>query len=51
MAVNEVQIGSFLVQESETEGKVWLFRDDGEGGEFDEEALAELLGKFYEEHF
>lgn len=32
-------------------GKVWLELEDGEGGEFDESKLYEVVKKFYDENF
>lgn len=32
-------------------GRVWLELESGEGGEFDEAKLYQVLKKFYDEHF
>lgn len=45
-----LKIGEFtLCQQSE--GKIWIQHDSGEGGEFSEAPLAEYLKKYYEENF
>lgn len=32
-------------------GKVWIGREDGEGGEFDANALFAVIKKFYDDNF
>lgn len=45
-----VQIGDFTLCR-QSEGKIWIQRGDGEGGEFSENKLAEFIAKYYDENF
>lgn len=45
-----VQIGKFSVSK-QTKDKIWIEREDGEGGAFSEKELAKLLQEFYRERF
>lgn len=46
-----IDIGEFFIAPSVTEGKVWIGRQDGEGGDFSIVMLQEVIRKFYDEHF
>jgi len=35
----------------QSEGKIWIQMEDGEGGEFSEGALMDAIKIFYDEHF
>ncbi len=35
----------------QADGRIWIQRGDGEGGEFSEAAFAEAVAAFYNEHF
>lgn len=36
---------------SDRVGKIWIERENGEGGEFDEEALFKVINKFFTKYF
>ena len=42
---------SFTFCKGVTKGRVWIQREDGEGGEFDQDKVYEQLKKLYDEHF
>lgn len=46
-----IDIGDFFMAEATSEGKVWIGRQDAEGGEFDVKVLEVIIKKFYEENF
>ncbi len=46
-----VDLGDFTLMTSSTQGKVWIRRSCGEGGDFDKSALAAIVEKFYWENF
>ena len=46
-----LRIGAMWLRSAGRPGAIWIEQDDGEGGEFDEAALAEVLALFYAEHF
>jgi len=45
-----VKVGEYTLCR-QSEGKIWIQHDDAEGGEFTESLLAEVIEKFYKEHF
>lgn len=48
---NFVQIGDFYIRESDSEGKVWIERGNGEGGDFPVKLLEAVIRDFYDAHF
>ena len=49
--MDSVVIGKFRISKS-SDGKISIYIvNDGEGGEFDENKLAEVINKFYAENF
>lgn len=47
---HRVKIGEFTMYRFDEES-LWIEKDDGEGGQFKESALAEVINKFYKENF
>lgn len=51
-APNRIAIGQFILRQSDAhDDKVWIFTSGGEGGIFDANKLADVLGDFYAENF
>jgi hypothetical protein len=50
MKPGTVRIGDFVLCK-QSEGKIWIQHDSGEGGEFSEDSLHASLKKHYDEHF
>lgn len=46
-----VDIGEFFIAPGISEGRVWIGRQDGEGGDFKIEDVEKVIRKFYEENF
>ena len=50
--MQEITIGKFhLCGSDETRGLIWIQTDSGEGAEFKEKELEEVISKFYNEKF
>ena len=45
-----VKIGDYIIHHPSA-GKIWINREDGEGGQFDAKKLEAILTKFWEEEF
>jgi hypothetical protein len=48
---SSIDVGGFCIQRAINEGKIWIIRQNGEGGEFDIKALEAVIEKFFEENF
>ena len=42
---------SFTLSKGMTRGKVWIGKQDGEGGDFDQDELFVHIRRFYDERF
>ena len=47
----KIQIGEFTISPGFHKGKICIWRDDGEGGEFNIKDFEEAIRKFYEDNF
>jgi len=45
-----ITLGDFTILRM-GDGKIWIRHESGEGGQFDEEKVAEVIAKFYKENF
>lgn len=46
-----ITVGQYRIEPGWTEGKVWIYSQSGEGGEFSVDALSGLIDVFYRENF
>jgi hypothetical protein len=51
MTTSIVDIGEFYIQPAINKGKIWIGRQDGEGGEFPIDELEKAIKEFYDERF
>ena len=48
---SKVDIGEFFVAPGIEEGRVWIGKQDGEGGDFVISELEEVIREFYDKNF
>ena len=46
-----VTVGPYTIKRGMMPGNVWIEHESGEGGDFDAEALAAVIGEFYAANF
>jgi len=49
--VDWVDVGDFYIRKTPNPSKIWIGRQDGEGGEFLTEDLEKAIKVFYDERF